>query len=71
MTGHVSLLHIATGLSNINVLSERQSIVLVPNTSILISPTGADYLLGNAAKLQPKFVRLREVLMVRAIPPFS
>ena len=67
MTGHISLLHIATGLSNVNVLSKKQSIVLVPNTSILISPTGADYLCGNAAKMQPKFVKLREVLMVRAI----
>ena len=67
VTSHISLLRITTGLSDINVLTHRQPIVVVPNTPSLVSPKGADYLFGSTAKMQPKFVYLKAVPMVKAI----
>ena len=50
------LLRIITGLSEVKVLADEQHVqltfgVIVPNTSSLLCPKGADYSFGKATKI--------------------
>ena len=60
VTGHILLLRIVTELLDVNVLAEKQSIVVLPNTPSLVSPKGTDCSSGNTAEMQPNFVRVKK-----------
>lgn len=57
MAGHILLLRIVTELSDVDVLAEKQPIMIHAKTPGLVFP---DYQFGTTAEMQPNVARVKE-----------